>query len=270
MYKPCKIREMITPAIHKKPVYTTVNGRDQKTYANAAKPNLRGKFKLKGSTDVTANGVTVYNESTTYMTWYKSDLAAGDALEINGALYLITGNPENTEMRGRYTVCTLERISGGAQNMAKAKKKAYSMNFEDMDVLGDEITKLGDIEILSKAIEAGLKESKKIFELELSYAIKQSPYNFEAGKGHSIGKTKEAIKNAAKQEIEWDGDVAQIGAGANMRIAPELIILARKGTPKQAPDKNIANVLSLKGRVGLAVDKVQKDAITEALERLKQ
>lgn len=112
MYKPCKIREMVTPAIHKKAVEVEINGRLTKRLEVVG--TLRGKFKLKGTAEITANGLTVINDKTTFMTWFKSDLAPSDVLTINGVDYKIIGSVENTEMRGRYAVLNLEKISGGA------------------------------------------------------------------------------------------------------------------------------------------------------------
>ena len=114
MYKPCRVSEMVTPATHQKPRYSTVYGREQKTYTDAPRPYLRGKFKQKGTAEITANGVTVINEKTTYSTWYNSDLKGGDRLIIYGTAYEIKGKPENVEGRGRYCVVTLEAIEGGA------------------------------------------------------------------------------------------------------------------------------------------------------------
>lgn len=112
MYKPCNIREMVTPAIHKKVVEVVVNGRITKQYNIVG--NLRGKFKLKGTAEITANGLTVINDKTTFMTWFKSDLASSDILTIGCVDYQIIGSVENVEMRGRYAVLNLERIGGGA------------------------------------------------------------------------------------------------------------------------------------------------------------
>ena len=114
MYKPCRVAEMVTPAIHQKPQISPVYGREQKTYINAPAPNLRGKFKQKGAGEVTANGLYVVNEKITFTTWFKSDLESGDRLIINGLPYEIKGKPENVEGRGRYCVCNLETIEGGA------------------------------------------------------------------------------------------------------------------------------------------------------------
>lgn len=112
MYKPCNVREMVTPAIHKKAVEVVVNGRLTKIYNAVA--IIKGKFKLKGTTEITANGLTVVNDKTTFMTWFKSDLEASDILTIGGVDYQIIGSVENVEMRGRYAVLNLERIGGGA------------------------------------------------------------------------------------------------------------------------------------------------------------
>ena len=114
MYKPCRASEMVTPAIHQKPTYSTVHGREKKTFINAPKPSIRGKFKQKSAGDVTANGLYVVNEKTSFTTWYKSDIESGDRLIINGAAYEIKGKPENVEQRGRYMVCNLELLEGGA------------------------------------------------------------------------------------------------------------------------------------------------------------
>ena len=112
MFKPAKIREFVTPAIHKKVVEKTINGRTKKTVETVA--TVRGKFKLKGTSEISANGLTVVNDKTTFITWYKADYASKDILSIGGVDYEIIGTPENTEHRGRYSVLNLERIDGGA------------------------------------------------------------------------------------------------------------------------------------------------------------
>lgn len=112
MYKPAKIREFVTPAEHKKSVEKVVNGRITKSLEVVG--NLRGKFKLKGTAEIGANGLTVVNDKTTFITWFKSDLASSDVLTIGGVDYEIIGSVENVEMRGRYAVLNLEKLSGGA------------------------------------------------------------------------------------------------------------------------------------------------------------
>ena len=112
MYKPANIREFVTPAIHKKTVETVINGRTTKTVS--VEVNIRGKFKQKGTSEITANGLTVIHDKTSFITWYKADYEAKDILTVNGVDYEIIGTPENVENRGRYSVLNLERVGGGA------------------------------------------------------------------------------------------------------------------------------------------------------------
>ena len=115
MYKPCRVAEMVTPAIHQKPTYSTVYGREQKNFVNAPQPNIRGKFKAPAPTsDVIESGLSVVSKRPTFQTWYKSDLESGDRLIINGDAFEIEGAPEDVEGRGRYCVIVLKRIEGGA------------------------------------------------------------------------------------------------------------------------------------------------------------
>lgn len=112
MYKPANIREFVTPAIQKRTVVLTINGRTQKSVVEVA--NLRGKFKQKGTAEIIANGVEVVHERTTFTTWWKDNFKSGDILEIKGIDFRVAGQPENVEMRSRYAVLTLEKIEGGA------------------------------------------------------------------------------------------------------------------------------------------------------------
>lgn len=112
MYKPANLREFVTPAAQYRTTVTLVNGRTQK--ADTLVANLRGKFKQKGSHELTANGLTVVSNETTYTTWWKDDFKAGDRLVIGGLTYEVYGQPENVEMRGRYAVLHLKRLEGGA------------------------------------------------------------------------------------------------------------------------------------------------------------
>lgn len=114
MYKPANIREFVTTAIYKVPTTQVINGRTAKAYVKADKPILKGKFKLKGTSELNANGLVVVNDKTSFITWWRDDFSASAILEINGVDYKILGTPENVENRGRYAVLNLERLDGGA------------------------------------------------------------------------------------------------------------------------------------------------------------
>lgn len=112
MYKPANIREFVTPAIQKRTETQTINGRIQKVVMEVA--NLRGKFKQKTSSELTANGLTALKTDVQFITWWKNDFKSGDILEIGGIDYLVVGQPENVEMRSRYAILTLQKLEGGA------------------------------------------------------------------------------------------------------------------------------------------------------------
>lgn len=112
MYKPANIREFVTPAILKRTEVQKVNGRTQKISVEVG--TIRGKFKQKNSSELTANGLVVVKDDVQFVTWWKQDFKAGDVLIIGGIEYAIKGQPENVEMRSRYAVLSLERLEGGA------------------------------------------------------------------------------------------------------------------------------------------------------------
>lgn len=112
MFKPANVRDFNTLAIHKKPKTEVVYGRTVKTYEDNG--NLKGLFKLKGTSEINANGILVVNDKTSFITWWKKDLESGDVLTINGVDYEIIGTPENVELRGRYAIINLNKIGGGA------------------------------------------------------------------------------------------------------------------------------------------------------------
>lgn len=112
MYKPAPIREFVTKATQKRTQTILINGRTQKEIVQVAE--LRGKFKQKGTSEILANGIEVVHERTSFTTWWKADLKAGDILEIGGIDFRVAGQPENVEMRSRYAVLSLEKIEGGA------------------------------------------------------------------------------------------------------------------------------------------------------------
>lgn len=112
MYKPANIREFVTPAIQNRTAVVMVNGRTQKSVVQVA--NIKGKFKQKNTSELTANGLVVVKDDIQFITWWKSDFKAGDIIVIGGIEYAVKGQPENVEMRSRYAILHLERLEGGA------------------------------------------------------------------------------------------------------------------------------------------------------------
>ncbi len=112
MYKPANIREFVTPALLKRTTEEMVNGRIQKEIVTVL--TLRGKFKLKGTAELNANGLVVVHSKPTFITWWSNEFTAGDILTVEGEDYQIEGLQEDVELRGRYAVLTLKQLKGGA------------------------------------------------------------------------------------------------------------------------------------------------------------
>lgn len=112
MYKPVKNSlSMTTPALHQKPVYETINGREKKTFRNICV--RKGYFKEKGGGEVEVGGVKIITKTITYTCRFSKQLEATDRLIIYGKQYEIT-NVEDVEMRHYYAVCELKYLGAGA------------------------------------------------------------------------------------------------------------------------------------------------------------
>ena len=112
MYKPANIREMVTPATHKKPSTVIINGHNQKTYT--VQGIIKGKFKQKTTSELNANGLRIVEDKVQFFTWWSNDFEAQDILTIDNTDFEIVGTVENVEMRGRYAILNLRRLEGGA------------------------------------------------------------------------------------------------------------------------------------------------------------
>ena len=112
MYTPAKIRQFVTPAVHKMATTQTINGHTQKTYTVVG--TIKGEFKQKNTSELNANGIVIVEAKITFTTWWSNNLKAQDILTINNINYEIVGDPENVEQRSRYAVLTLRLIKGGA------------------------------------------------------------------------------------------------------------------------------------------------------------
>lgn len=112
MYKPIKNSlSMTTPAVHQKPVFETINGRDKKSFQNVGV--RRGHFKEKGGGEIEVGGLKIITKTITYTTRFSGQLKETDRLIIYGKTYEIT-NVENVEMRNVYAVCELKYLGAGA------------------------------------------------------------------------------------------------------------------------------------------------------------
>lgn len=115
MWKPTK--PFNTP-MYFYPVTGTENvlGVAQKTYADKGTLFI-GSFATYGGTETQRNGVLVVEDTAVVETWYRPEFNAAGRVALADhpeMLYEIVGQPENIEMRNRYSKFKLRRVAGGA------------------------------------------------------------------------------------------------------------------------------------------------------------
>lgn len=149
-------------------------------------------------------------------------------------------------------------------------KNNFSLNFDGFLDLANQIDQMGE-GYLKKATDNALSKSKDYANNAIIEAMKNSPYAFE--KGHkssqsnkpSTGKALKSVEEVDKKPIEWEGTIAKAYIGANLKIAPEAIILAM-GTPHIQADTNLRNALKVKGKYAKEVSKIQQEEFMKVME----
>lgn len=145
-------------------------------------------------------------------------------------------------------------------------KKNYSLNFDGfLDYAYDISNKLGDEVLLQATIEA-LDKSRQVMNIEIGKAMKNSQFNFTKGDGYSTGKARESLIEVSKMPIQVDGTQVTAYAGIDLSQAPEVLILAIKGTPHHARDKNLYNAINCKGKYRKEIDKLQEATFNRYLK----
>lgn len=134
-----------------------------------------------------------------------------------------------------------------SKNKARINFDAFLEYAKDLDNLGETY--------LRKAVENALQKTKDYLNYEtLNAMLSSKKYNFKEG-GESI----ESLHEIDAKPIEWNGYICKVFVGVDLSKAPQTLILAVKGTPKNAPDRNIYNAMKGKGKYGKEVAKLQQD-----------
>lgn len=111
-----QVEEAFTTPMHLYlPETERINGKVVKTYSTQ-NHFFYASFKTYGGTESTVNGVIGVEDTATVKTWYDPIFVSGAKVTIAGTdrEYEIITEPENVEMRNRYTVFKVKRIKGGA------------------------------------------------------------------------------------------------------------------------------------------------------------
>lgn len=161
--------------------------------------------------------------------------------------------------------------------MAKTK---FGLDFDGFLELAERIDNMGEGQ-LKKAVENALTKSKEQANKQISEAMGQSPYQFAQGRASdkgiggvstgngknrpATGKAKKSLFEVSNEKVEWDGNEAIAKVGADLKVAPELLILAM-GTPHIQADKNLNNAIKVKGKYRKPVSKIQQEEFFKVLK----
>lgn len=145
-----------------------------------------------------------------------------------------------------------------------ALNKGFSVGFDGFLDLAEDISNISD-EVLLQATVKALDESRKVVNIEVGKAMKESKYSFSKGEGYSQGDARESLIEVSKMPVEIVGNSVTVYAGVDLAKAPEVAILAH-GTPHLAKDKKLYNAIRVKGKIKNTIEELQKDIFTEALK----
>lgn len=150
-----------------------------------------------------------------------------------------------------------------------ALNKGFSIDFDGFLDLAEDISNIGN-DTLLEATTRALDESRKVVNIEVGKAMKESQYSFKKGENYSQGDARASLIEVSKMPVEVSGTVVTAYAGVDLEQAPEVLILA-SGAPHLAKDKKLYNAIRVKGKVKKTVDEIQANIFNEALkEALKK
>lgn len=145
-----------------------------------------------------------------------------------------------------------------------AVNKGFSIDFDGFLDFAEDISNISNETLLGATVKA-LDESRKVVNIEVGKAMKESKYSFKKGENYSQGDARESLIEVSNMPVEVEGTTVTAYAGVNLEKAPEVLMLAT-GTPHLAKDTKLYNAIKVKGKVKKTVDKIQEDIFTEALK----
>lgn len=160
-------------------------------------------------------------------------------------------------------------------------KNKFGLDFDGFLDLAEQIDKMGG-DLLKKAVDNAMTASKKYANDQIAKAMNESPYQFSQGRSSdkgvggmakstngknrpSTGKTKKSLYKVSNEQVEWDGKQAIAKVGADLKVAPELLILAL-GTPHIQADKNLNNAIKVKGKYRKEASKIQQEEFFKVIK----
>lgn len=145
-----------------------------------------------------------------------------------------------------------------------AQNKGFSLDFKGFLDLAEDISNIDNDLLLGATVKA-LEASRDIADIEIGKAMKNSKYSFTKGEKYSQGAARQSLIEVDSMPTEINGTEVTVYAGVDLDKAPEVLILAMKGTPHEGADKQLSNAIKVKGKVKKQIDKVQGQIFHEAL-----
>lgn len=143
--------------------------------------------------------------------------------------------------------------------------KGFSLDFNGFLDLAEDISNISDDLLLDATVKA-LDESRKIVNIEVGKAMKNSKFSFKKGEKYSQGDARASLIEVAEMPVEVNGTEVVAYAGIDLEKAPEALILAVAGSPHESADKKLYNAIKVKGSVRKQIDQVQKGIFNGVLE----
>jgi hypothetical protein len=142
-----------------------------------------------------------------------------------------------------------------------------SLDLSKFEDWADEISReYGDDKLLEVATEV-IEESRKFVNGEIGKALKKSKFSFDKGDRGSQGKTRESLIDVSKMPVEVVGKRVTAYAGVDLKEAPEALILAIDGSPKQGKDTQLSNAVRVKGSTKKRLEEMQSEIFSSALRK---
>ena len=139
-----------------------------------------------------------------------------------------------------------------ASKMPKGKKSSR-IDFSGFMDFAKELDNINE-KYLRKAVENALQKTKDYLNNETLKAMDTSKFNFK-NEGESI----KSLFEIEDMQVEWNGYICKAFVGVDLSKAPQTLILAVKGSPRQTADKKIYNAMKGKGKHKKEVEKIQQE-----------
>ena len=160
-------------------------------------------------------------------------------------------------------------------------KNKFGLDFDGFLELADQIDKMGG-ELLKEAVTNAMTKSKEYANAQIAKAMNESPFQFSQGRASdkgvgglakstngknrpSTGKAKKSLFQVSNEQVEWEGKEAIAKIGADLKVAPELLILAL-GTPHIQGDRNLNNAIKVKGKYRKEASRIQQEEFFKVIK----